>query len=406
MKKILPILFFSFFLLTLSLVLPKPARASGTLYFSPSSGTKYNGQNFTVAVRAKGMDSINTVDAEITYPADKLVFLSINGNGSVFEVPGPSSGGGGSISINRGHIGNLSGDQLIAYVSFRPKVNTGTAILSFKNSSVLANGSSSVNGTNLLSGSINATFTLADAPPPPPPPVADTSVPTLSAIKVTNLSVNTATITWTTNEASDSYVDYATSKAYFLTAGKGDLVTSHSVVLDSRFLEPGTTYHFMVRSKDSSGNEAKSSDQTFSTVGYEVKVTITDEFGKEIGKTKVTLHSTAQTATTDRNGVATFKNVSVGEHVLTAKVNGQELAATIQVKDSGAKAVQLKDKDGKQTTQFKTETQEFKVKLAGAGKTFNLIQTLSLIFAGILGTVLVVIVIRYLRRRKQTPLRT
>lgn len=399
MKKILPILIFTFFLATLSLILPKPASASGTLYFSPGSGTKYNGQNFTVSVRAKGMDNVDAVKAVFTYPTDKLTFVSISSGGSAWGIKAQETASGGTIEIDRGNIGNLSGDKLVASVTFKPKTNSGTVSLNFTGDCALT-----LAGANVISGKTNASFTLADAPPPP---VADTVVPTLSAIKVTNLSVNTATITWTTNEASDSSVDYATSKAYFLTALKGDLVTSHSVVLDSRFLEPGTTYHFMVRSKDSSGNEAKSSDQTFSTVGYEVKVSITDEFSKQIGKTKVTLHSTAQTATTDRNGVATFKNVSVGEHVLTAKVNGQELAATIQVKDSGAKATQVKDKDGKQTTQFRTETQEFKVKLAGAGRAnLSLVQILSLIFAGILGTVLVVIVILYLRRRKKTPLQT
>ena len=72
-----------------------------------------------------------------------------------------------------------------------------------------------------------------------------------------------ATITWTTDKPSDSQVDYGTTSGYGQTTLNGSLVTSHSVPLSG--LSAGTTYHFRVRSKDSAGNTASSSDFTFTT---------------------------------------------------------------------------------------------------------------------------------------------
>src|SRR5262249_41618373 len=66
-----------------------------------------------------------------------------------------------------------------------------------------------------------------------------------------------ATITWTTNVASNSRVDYGTS-AGSLTSNQSDatLVTTHSLTLSS--LTPGTTYFYRVTSADASGNTATS----------------------------------------------------------------------------------------------------------------------------------------------------
>ena len=64
-------------------------------------------------------------------------------------------------------------------------------------------------------------------------------------------------MTWTTDEASDSRVDYGTSPTA-LTANVSDAaaVTAHSVPLTG--LTPGSTYHYRVRSSDASGNATTS----------------------------------------------------------------------------------------------------------------------------------------------------
>lgn len=104
-------------------------------------------------------------------------------------------------------------------------------------------------------------------PPPPPPPPADTTAPVLSGISNAVVGTNGATIAWTTNEASDTQVDYGTTTAYGMTTSRvATMVTSHSQALSG--LAPGTTYNYRVRSRDAAGNVAVSSNRTFTTLVY------------------------------------------------------------------------------------------------------------------------------------------
>lgn len=72
------------------------------------------------------------------------------------------------------------------------------------------------------------------------------------------------TVTWTTDEPTDSQVNYGTTTSYASsTMLDPTLVTNHSVTLSS--LTPGTVYHFSVRSADGLGQVATSSDYTVVT---------------------------------------------------------------------------------------------------------------------------------------------
>ncbi len=104
-------------------------------------------------------------------------------------------------------------------------------------------------------------FTPEGTPPPPP---ADTTPPQISSVAVTNVTTSGATLTWTTDEPATSQVEHGTTSGYGKsTALDATLVTDHSVSLVA--LNPGTLYHDRVRSKDATGNEAMSTDATFST---------------------------------------------------------------------------------------------------------------------------------------------
>lgn len=70
-----------------------------------------------------------------------------------------------------------------------------------------------------------------------------------------------ATITWTTNLATSSWVDYGPTTAYGLTTGNSYLYTSHTVQLAN--LTNHSTYHYRVRSTSYKGQEVVSADQTF-----------------------------------------------------------------------------------------------------------------------------------------------
>jgi phosphodiesterase/alkaline phosphatase D-like protein len=94
---------------------------------------------------------------------------------------------------------------------------------------------------------------------------ADTTAPLISAVQATNVTANGATIGWTTNEASDTQVEYGTTTAYGTsTTLNTALVTSHSQGLSG--LAPSTLYHYRVKSRDGAGNLATSADFTFTTL--------------------------------------------------------------------------------------------------------------------------------------------
>jgi len=93
--------------------------------------------------------------------------------------------------------------------------------------------------------------------------VSDTSAPSISSIEAVP-SDTSAVITWTTNESSISWVVYGTSTAYGSEKKTTSYVTSHSVSLSGLTAE--TTYHYQVKSKDSTGNIGTYTDKTFTTL--------------------------------------------------------------------------------------------------------------------------------------------
>jgi phosphodiesterase/alkaline phosphatase D-like protein len=108
-----------------------------------------------------------------------------------------------------------------------------------------------------LDSSIEA---LLDTLPSPP---ADTTPPVISGVGTGSVSTSGAIISWTTDEAADSLVEYGLTSSYGASSTLSSLVVSHSVSLAG--LAAGTTYHFRVKSRDTAGNLATSSDFTFTT---------------------------------------------------------------------------------------------------------------------------------------------
>jgi phosphodiesterase/alkaline phosphatase D-like protein len=92
----------------------------------------------------------------------------------------------------------------------------------------------------------------------------DAAAPDISVVASSGVTVSEATITWTTDEAATSQVEYGLTEEYgSITTLDTDLVTGHSV--DLAGLKAGKTYHYRVLSKDASNNQAVSGDNTFTT---------------------------------------------------------------------------------------------------------------------------------------------
>ena len=95
------------------------------------------------------------------------------------------------------------------------------------------------------------------------PPTGDVRAPTVSGVSASSVTGSSVVIRWTTNEASDSGVEYWVSTPPGQTVSDAGMVTSHSVTLSG--LAPRTKYSFRVRSADAAGNVAVSQVYYFTT---------------------------------------------------------------------------------------------------------------------------------------------
>ncbi len=83
----------------------------------------------------------------------------------------------------------------------------------------------------------------------------DDTAPAISNVAASATGDGTATITWDTDEASNSRVDYGTSPGSLTSQQSSPgLTTSHSIQLTG--LAPNTTYHYRVNSTDAASNTA------------------------------------------------------------------------------------------------------------------------------------------------------
>lgn len=115
--------------------------------------------------------------------------------------------------------------------------------------------------------------------------VSEVTPPVITDVQSTNVTSSGALITWTTDEAANSVVEYGLTTAYGSRAGDtpetATYVTSHSVSLSG--LADNTLYHYRVLSSDALGNTATSDDFTFQTPVSAWQVITFDDFESGMG---------------------------------------------------------------------------------------------------------------------------
>lgn len=119
-------------------------------------------------------------------------------------------------------------------------------------------------------------------------PPSDTTSPQISNVMATGVTATEATISWTTNELSNSVVEYweAANPASVQTVSAAAMTASHSLQLSG--LHQATSYGYRVKSTDPSGNVATSSDLELTTLDFEAPV-ISSVSAAVIGATEVTV---------------------------------------------------------------------------------------------------------------------
>lgn len=225
--------------------------------------------------------------------------------------------------------------------------------------SITKTGYTTYNFSDTISGGQTIIINAALSPIPP----------TISNIAISNITTNSATITWTTDQPSDSLIQYGTTTSYGSSATDSTLTTSHSITLTN--LASSTTYHFKVTSTNSYGFSTTSGDNTFTTSSppSSITLTITSPLnGETINKSDVIVKGTVSNTTGNETGVTV--------NGIIATVDGNKFVANHVPLQEGANTITATAKDitGNTTTASIT---------VNANTTGNYIKIISNIESGI-----------------------
>jgi chitodextrinase len=136
----------------------------------------------------------------------------------------------------------------------------------------------------------------------------------------TDIAYASASISWNTNEPSDSLVRYGLTTSYTTyTPVNSSMVTSHVITLTG--LSPDTTYYYQAKSRDAAGNLGISESYTFKTSKVPEDVTFTttptELVATVISASKASLSWTAPTNFPNLAGYKVYRN-----GVIVAAVSG------------------------------------------------------------------------------------
>ncbi|HHE65003.1 MAG TPA: hypothetical protein ENL09_03170, partial [Bacteroidetes bacterium] len=150
----------------------------------------------------------------------------------------------------------------------------------------------------------------------------DTVSPNITNVAVSSINLTSVVITWSTDENSNSIVDYGETTSLGQMAGNlDDSTTNHSITLTN--LNASTTYYFQVRSQDLAGNTATDNNSgnyySFVTQKDTTAPTISNVSVSTVSDTKATITwttnelSTSQViyGTTDSYGSQTTEDTTL-----------------------------------------------------------------------------------------------
>jgi hypothetical protein len=252
--------------------------------FSVVSGTPFTlaGQGTTQTVRVRFTPTVaTTVSTTLTFAAAGGTLSTIlTGIGAAATPPPQTDTTPPTVAVTAPVAGNTAKSTVT--ISASASDNVGVAGVQFQLDGVKLgaevttqpytvawNTTAAADGTHVLTAvardaagnlatSVGVSVRVANAA------VADATAPTISGITTTSITASGAVIGWTTNEPSDTQVEYGPTKSYGNQAPlNATLQTAHTQTIGG--LRPGTWYHFRVRSRDAAGNLSVSKDFRFKT---------------------------------------------------------------------------------------------------------------------------------------------
>lgn len=135
-----------------------PPASQGVLFITPATGTFAVNDTVQFQIRANSFTTeVNTVQANLSYPTNRLTFQSISRTGSPFTTAIQEQGGSGTVKLGVGILaGYTSGDQLVGTITFTANA-AGTAAITFDGDSAIATYAESA---NILDTTVGATYTI------------------------------------------------------------------------------------------------------------------------------------------------------------------------------------------------------------------------------------------------------
>ncbi len=103
-----------------------------------------------------------------------------------------------------------------------------------------------------------------------------TNAPVIANVSDGNVTANSATITWTTDQSSDSVVEYSLDLSYGSAVTNTTPIYYHTAVLSG--LSASTTYHYRVKSRNSNNQTGVSADYVFTTEAVTVSDVIVESY--------------------------------------------------------------------------------------------------------------------------------
>ena len=240
------------FVAAVVILFPHSSHAA-SLYISPSSGKISADGNITVGVYVNSEGrAVNNAEGTISFPEDTLEVISLNRAGSILSiwVEEPNfSNDSGRISFNGGLPTpgfNGTGGKIFT-VTFHAK-KSGSALLSFPAASVLANDGL---GTNVLSGTGSANFTIDGGTPPaetpPPAPVTPPVTPPSETPPVNSNVPRAPLVSSTTHPDQNSW--YNQSTASFRWVLPSGVTSARTKINQEANFTPTVTYSPAISSK-------------------------------------------------------------------------------------------------------------------------------------------------------------
>jgi hypothetical protein len=269
--------------------------ASVTMDFTNGSGTDSN-------VAGLGSDLLTSVGSgSYTLLALDTTPPTVSGGSPTGTLVFTTTSATMSVTTNENATCRFSTTAGVAYASMGSTFTTTGGTTHSTSLTGLSSGNTYTRYVRCQDGSSNAntsdyvvTFSVASVP--------DTTAPTISSVVAGSINSTGATITWTTNETSDTQVDYGLTTAYGQSSPlNSTLLTSHAVTLSG--LSANTTYNFRVKSRDAAGNLATGANATFSTLSAPDTTAPSVPTGLTVTPVSTSQLNLAWTASTDTAGV-------------------------------------------------------------------------------------------------------